>query len=276
MLAPATFAAVEERFAVALLGPGGAVAAGARLALLAVHLHAAAAGYAVTETRALLLVGEIEAGLRGRPGELTAALADLVAGSVPGGGPIVARLLSATGRVSPILADDGAVDVTSSGPVPVPPAAGVGDLLGLVAAAYPAGAVPPGSVAVQRVLRPDGSRAWVVAIPGTQEWGPVPASDPLDLTSGVTALAAGPSAASALVVRALELAGAGAGSPCCRPATASGDAGGAAGGRPGGLRPVLGPVRGDRRLAGGAVPGARLGRRPVPRAHGRRRAGPRR
>jgi hypothetical protein len=213
LLAPGSLAAVEEGFAAALLGPAGATAAGVRVAVLAVRLRAAAAGYAATETRVLLLVSEIEAGLRGRPGELTVALADLAAGIVPGGGPTVARLLAAAGRVSPAFAEGAAVDVTSSEPVVVPPAAGVGDLLGLVAEAYPAGGAPPGSVVVQRVERPGGSRAWVVAIPGTQEWGPVPASDPLDLTAGVTSLAAGPTAASALVVRALDLAGARRGEP---------------------------------------------------------------
>jgi hypothetical protein len=213
VLAPASLAAVEEGFAAALLGPSGAAAAGVRVAVLAVRLRAAAAGYAATETRLLLLLGEIEAGLRGRPGELSVALTDLAAGAVPGGGPAVARLLAAAGRVSPVLAESGAVDVTSSEPVAAAPAAGVADLLGLVVRAYPAGGAPPGSVVVQRVERPGGSRAWVVAIPGTQEWDPVPASDPLDLTAGVTSLAAGPTAASALVVRALDLAGARRGEP---------------------------------------------------------------
>jgi pimeloyl-ACP methyl ester carboxylesterase len=89
----------------------------------------------------------------------------------------------------------------------------VAGLLGVVAEAYPGAGTPAGSVMVQRLRRPDGSLAWVVAIPGTQEWGPVPATDPFDLTAGVTALAAGPTAASALVVRALDLAGARAGEP---------------------------------------------------------------
>jgi pimeloyl-ACP methyl ester carboxylesterase len=61
---------------------------------------------------------------------------------------------------------------------------------------------------VQGIRDPGGRRAWVVEIPGTQDWSPVPGPDPFDLTADVASMAGRPSAAQRTVTRALELAGA--------------------------------------------------------------------
>ena len=41
----------------------------------------------------------------------------------------------------------------------------------------------PGLVRVTELIRPDGSRAWLVSISGTQDWGLAPGSDPFDATA---------------------------------------------------------------------------------------------
>jgi pimeloyl-ACP methyl ester carboxylesterase len=62
-------------------------------------------------------------------------------------------------------------------------------------------------VRVEGVRGADGRRAWIVEIPGTQEWSPVAGQNPADLTADVSALGRASTAAAATVVRALELAG---------------------------------------------------------------------
>jgi pimeloyl-ACP methyl ester carboxylesterase len=92
-------------------------------------------------------------------------------------------------------------------PVPAVPPAGIADLIQRVASCYPAAGVPPGSVRVEGIRGADGRRSWIVEIPGTQEWSPVPGRNPADLTADVAALGRASTAAAATVVRALELAG---------------------------------------------------------------------
>jgi pimeloyl-ACP methyl ester carboxylesterase len=134
-------------------------------------------------------------------------------GLVPGGGGTVAVILGGAARGTPVLGERGSVEVTAAHPVPVPPPAGVADLLARVAASYPDAGAAAGTVRVLRVVGADGKRAWVVAIPGTQDWSPVPGSDPFDATADVASMAGAIPAAGVEVVRALELAGAGPGEP---------------------------------------------------------------
>ena len=123
--------------------------------------------------------------------------------SVPG----LAAVLAGAGRAGPFLHESGGV-VGTGRPVPAVPPRGVSDLLAGVASCYPDAGVPPGSVRVEGVAAPDGHRAWVVEIPGTQEWSPRAGRNPADLTADVAALGGASTAAAATVVRALELAGA--------------------------------------------------------------------
>ena len=63
-----------------------------------------------------------------------------------------------------------------------------------------------GVVRVVEVRRGDGGSAWVVVVPGTQEWSPGPGSNPFDLTTDVRALTGGTTVAAAGVGVALEVA----------------------------------------------------------------------
>lgn len=72
--------------------------------------------------------------------------------------------------------------------------------------------VTPGAVAVTRLDHPDGTRSWLVAVPGTEEWS-VGGPNPLDLQSNLELLAGQSAAASELTVAAMEQAGIAPGEP---------------------------------------------------------------
>ena len=79
----------------------------------------------------------------------------------------------------------------------------------------PAGTPAPGGIRLERITRADGGVAWVVEIPGTQTWTPVPAAGgtPMDLTTNLRAVAGRPTATADAVVQAMRQAGVGAGQP---------------------------------------------------------------
>lgn len=68
-----------------------------------------------------------------------------------------------------------------------------------------------GRVRVVEVGRGDGGSAWVVVVPGTQEWSPRPGANPFDLTTDVLAVTGDATLAAAGVAAALEVARGGAG-----------------------------------------------------------------
>lgn len=82
---------------------------------------------------------------------------------VPGGAAALSGLLTGpagTAVVTPVVT-----------PVQQPAPHGLADVMQLVATSYGGSAAPgtePGTVTVQRLDRPDGTRSWVVAVPGTQ------------------------------------------------------------------------------------------------------------
>ncbi len=83
-----------------------------------------------------------------------------------------------------------------------------------VGALCPAAGGAPGTVGVERVERADGSRAWVVAIPGTQDatglgWG----RNPMDMGTNVRLMAGARDDGTELVVRAMAQAGVRPGEP---------------------------------------------------------------
>ncbi|QIM19922.1 hypothetical protein G7075_00225 [Phycicoccus sp. HDW14] len=63
-----------------------------------------------------------------------------------------------------------------------------------------------GHVRVVELAAPDGGSAWVVAVPGTQEWSPRAGPNPFDLTSDVRSVTGGATLAAAGVAAALEAA----------------------------------------------------------------------
>jgi hypothetical protein len=62
-------------------------------------------------------------------------------------------------------------------------------LAGLMSGQEGLGESPPGRVRVVQVPQPDGSSAWILQVPGTQQWRPAAGANPLDLTSDVRLLA---------------------------------------------------------------------------------------
>jgi hypothetical protein len=96
----------------------------------------------------------------------------------------------------------------------VPPPRDAADVLAAVADLYPRAGGAAGTVGVDRLDHPDGSRGWVVTIPGTQEamsWGT--SGNPMDMLTNVHLLAATPDDGTRLVARALDQAGARPGEP---------------------------------------------------------------
>jgi len=165
-------------------------------------------------------------------GHLTAALPGVVGGLLspaPGIGPAralgagaawplrdardVAGLVAGVGRAGPWLREDDRVEVSVTGRTPVPPSAGVADLLDRVAGCYPDTGAAPGTVRVDRVEHGGGARAWVVHVPGTQEWAPRPGANPFDLTGNVHSLAGRDTAGRATVLAAMRAAGVRPGEP---------------------------------------------------------------
>lgn len=93
------------------------------------------------------------------------------------------------------------------------PPSTVTHLLAAVADDYPTAAEEDGTVTVRRIDRPDGTRSWVVTIPGTQNWSPVAGTNPADLTSDLELVAGRADDATAMVLAAIEDAGIGADEP---------------------------------------------------------------
>ena len=157
-----------------VVGPGGAWGEALALEALALHLRAAARVYAEVEASVSAVLAGVGAGadLAARGGWLTDGSSMPNVTSVP-----------------PTLVLDrehgfrGAADLVAAG-----------DGLG------------GGRVRVVEVVRGDGGSAWVVVVPGTQEWSPQPGADPFDLTTDVRALTGGTTVAAAGVAAALEVA----------------------------------------------------------------------
>lgn len=157
--------------------------------------------------------------------QIMALLGSFVRGLAPGpqllgGAPVpgAARRVVAGSTALSVLVPDlrpGRLRVTARlgadrGPAPRSAA----EVLRDVGALYPASGGSPGTVGVERVERPDGSRAWVVAIPGTQDatgpgWGP----NPLDMGTNVRLMAGARDDGTELVVRSMAQAGVRAGEP---------------------------------------------------------------
>ncbi len=141
----------------AAVGPGGLLGASLALEVLAGRLALAARAYEEAEEA---VAGLVRAVARG---------ADLAGGvgwfSDGGGAPVVTEVPS-----------------TWRGPAFAGPA-------DLVAAGE---GLDGGRVRVVEVTAADGGSAWVVVVPGTQEWSPASGSNPFDLTTDVRAVTAEP------------------------------------------------------------------------------------
>ncbi|RAN78610.1 hypothetical protein B5P43_16980 [Bacillus sp. SRB_336] len=61
---------------------------------------------------------------------------------------------------------------------------------GLLAGSRDAYGYPPGSIVVDRLDRPDGTRAWIVHLPGTEDWSQVDGVNPMDLEGDLEGMTA--------------------------------------------------------------------------------------
>ncbi len=166
-------------------------------------------------------VGEVLLGLLGREAgvgdHVVAAVPGLLAG-ISGLAPVgdvrsTLRAGIAGAGATPWLRESAAVRVQTSPPRPIRPSSGLGEVMARTAELSRGAVAPPGTIRVDRVTAADGTRSWVVHIPGTQSWSPRSGANPMDLTTDVHALAGRPSAAGAAVVDGLRVCGARRGEP---------------------------------------------------------------
>jgi hypothetical protein len=163
------------------------------------HLVAAAPGLLRGLTGSPLLL-VLASGVTGRPlVPLDVPGAAGWIGSVSGRLPYLRESTTVTLRVGPVAAAS--------------PPRGLGDLLAGVAELVPTAAPATPGIGVLAITGAAGRRAWVVQIPGTQDWSPRAGTDPFDLTGDVHALAGEPTAAGEAVVEALAGSGARPGEP---------------------------------------------------------------
>ena len=179
-----------EGEALAAVGPAGAWGAALALDALATHLRAAARLYAELERGvAGVLTGVAVAADAAARGGWLVDRPDGTDGGAAGPSSVVVRAVPPTLR--------GPLAPSSVGPGRVP---GVADL---VAAGED---LAGGRVRILETSRPGGGSAWVVVVPGTQEWSPRAGPNPFDLTTDLRLLTGEATVAAAGVAAALGLA----------------------------------------------------------------------
>lgn len=63
-------------------------------------------------------------------------------------------------------------------------------LAGVLEGSKDAYGYPPGSIAVDRIERPNGTHAWIVHLPGTEDWGSFDSSNPFDMEGNLEGMTA--------------------------------------------------------------------------------------
>jgi hypothetical protein len=144
-------------------------------------------------------------------GVITADPAIGVAGTVASGRPPqtvpdAARWIAGVAGSGGWLRESPSVTVSAGPPVSAPAPRGLADVVQGMVAVDPDRGAHAGSVRIQSVRRAGGQRAWIVQIPGTQNWGLRPGIDPFDLTGDVHLMAEGDNAAQRTVVQAMRTA----------------------------------------------------------------------
>jgi hypothetical protein len=156
------------------IGPGGAWGDAVALDALALHLRAVARGYAAVEASVSAVLAGVGAGadLAARGGWMTDGPAMPVVTMVP-----------ATLTIDHDHGFRHAADLVAAGE-----------------------GLDGGRVRVVEVVRGDGGSAWVVVVPGTQEWSPQPGANPFDVTTDVRAVTGRSTLAAVGVAAALDVA----------------------------------------------------------------------
>lgn len=134
---------------------------------------------------------------------------------VPTLDPVPATARDVAGMLGPSRA---AGTVPREDPPQLPVPRSVADVLANIGSSYDDSTAtgvpgtPTGVISVQQLTHPDGTRAWVVEVPGTQDWRPG-SDSPMDLTTNVNLMAGLPDDLSTSIMDAMRLAGVGADEP---------------------------------------------------------------
>jgi hypothetical protein len=115
-----------------------------------------------------------------------------------GGQRSTLRAVTAVAPATPWLVESGRVRARASAPRAVRAPSGIGELVARTTQLSPRLGGPAATVRVDRVVAADGSRAWIVHVPGTQVWSPRAGANPFDLTTDTAALAGRVNAVGAL------------------------------------------------------------------------------
>jgi hypothetical protein len=128
---------------------------------------------------------------------------------VPTLDPVPAAARDVSGLLGPARAT-GTIPRHDATQLPVPRS--VADVLANVGRSYDDSSetgvpgTPKGVISLQELTHPDGTRAWVVEIPGTEDWRPG-SDSPMDLTTNVNLMAGLPDDLSSAVVDAMRMVG---------------------------------------------------------------------
>lgn len=120
-------------------------------------------------------------------------------GAVPATAAMLAGALPPAGPTVVVPRDD---------PPQLPAPRDTADVFRNVLASYDTAGTgtPPGLVSVQQLTHPDGTRTWVVEVPGTEVWG-FNQHDPLDMTGNLRLMAGLPDDMTDAVVESMQRAG---------------------------------------------------------------------
>lgn len=179
---------VLEGRALALIGPVGLWGDALELDGLAAALRSAARMYVEVERGVAGVLSAVAAGA-----DVAGRVGWFVDGPVNGSDPIVRAVPS---TLTGTLVAHGGV---------------TGRVLGVADLVAAGEGLDGGRVRVLETTRGDGGSAWVVIVPGTQEWSPRPGANPFDLTTDVRALTGDVTIAAAGVSAALARSRAGSG-----------------------------------------------------------------
>jgi hypothetical protein len=185
-------------------GPGGPVG----WVLGQLGAHTGAVEHAVDATP-----GVLDGVLSTNP--VLAALAGVATGQprVPADLPGAAGWLGRLGSAGSWLRENGKISVVGRRPVAAEPPQGLVDVVAGIATLDPQQGAPPGTVRVIAVTGPSSRRAWIVQVPGTQEWSPLTGQNPLDFAGNVHGMAGERTAGRRLVEAAMRTAGVEPGEP---------------------------------------------------------------
>ncbi|WGW11957.1 hypothetical protein LWF01_18020 [Saxibacter everestensis] len=115
----------------------------------------------------------------------------------------VAALIAALAHSGAGMLGETEVSVARTSSQVPEPARGPGSLSELYERVLEQSGPKPGQVRIEKIVQADGSSAWIVEIPATQDWSPTPGEYPTDLTTNVNGVAGNSSAMMRVVQEAI-------------------------------------------------------------------------